>query len=135
MSFSGGNKFGNFDKFCWKQIYYPFFFFKANELGLSRAGNLDNWIISSGLICVNFCMLVFTVHYTCICNAGIVKNPIQIYCQFRSSINCFLSAPKPTQEDAYPILHCSWVGIRRGQRSTGSTVHQVVHRHLSCCQV
>lgn len=26
MSFSGGNKFRNFDKFRWKQIYYPFFF-------------------------------------------------------------------------------------------------------------
>lgn len=30
----------NFDKFSWKQIS---FFWKANELGLSRAGNLDNW--------------------------------------------------------------------------------------------
>lgn len=42
MSFSGGNKFGNFDKFRWKQIYYPFFL--KSEWGLSRAGNLDNWI-------------------------------------------------------------------------------------------
>lgn len=58
------------------EIFYKFmqletnipFFWRVNEAFQEPETEI---IENLGLICIHFCMLVFTVQYTCIINAGI----------------------------------------------------------------